>query len=29
MTADEMWTAAWERGRAVWPEMERRARTDV
>lgn len=29
MTAAEMWRAAWERGRAIWPEMERRARTDV
>lgn len=29
MVSKEMWRAAWERGRNVWPEMERRAKQDV
>jgi hypothetical protein len=29
MTMVEMWAAAWERGRQIYPEMERRAKQDV
>lgn len=29
MTVGEMWRAAWEKGKNVYPEMERRARIDA